>query len=41
MMVYLVEGDLIGITGTLAVITVWLKRTQDKKIQFITLKPKK
>jgi hypothetical protein len=38
---YLVEGELIGITGTLAVVTVWLKRTQDEKIQFITLKPKK
>ncbi|MBE9062636.1 DUF6883 domain-containing protein [cf. Phormidesmis sp. LEGE 11477] len=38
---YRVEGDLIGSSGTLAVVTVWLERTYDGAIQFITLKPKK
>jgi hypothetical protein len=38
---YRVEGNLIGITGILAIVTIWLKRTQDETIQFITLKPKK
>jgi hypothetical protein len=38
---YRVEGNLRGLSGDLAVIAIWLKRTQDQIIQFITLKPKK
>ena len=38
---YRVEGNLIGINRILAVVTVWLERTEDRNIQFITLKPKK
>jgi len=38
---YRVEGNLIGLTKTLLVVTVWLERTQDGTIQFITLLPKK
>jgi hypothetical protein len=38
---YRVEGNLIGLTKTLLVVTVWLERTQDGNIQFITLLPKK
>ncbi|MEM7794643.1 MAG: DUF6883 domain-containing protein [Cyanobacteria bacterium P01_C01_bin.118] len=38
---YLVEGNLIGPNGTLIVVTVWLERTVDGVIQFITLKPSK
>jgi hypothetical protein len=38
---YRVEGNLIGLTTTLLVVTVWLERTQDGNIQFITLLPKK
>jgi hypothetical protein len=38
---YRVEGNLKGINRNLAVITIWLERAIDKKIQFITLKPKK
>lgn len=38
---YRVEGNLIGINSTLAVVTIWLERTEDGNIQFITLKPKK
>lgn len=38
---YLVEGNLIGPKSTLIVVTVWLKRTVDGIIQFITLKPSK
>jgi hypothetical protein len=37
---YRVEGNLKG-SRDLAVVTIWLERTIDKKIQFITLKPKK
>lgn len=38
---YLVEGSLIGPHGTLAVVTVWIERTADGIIQFVTLKPKR
>ena len=38
---YRVEGNLVGLTKTLLVVTVWLERTQDGNIQFITLLPKK
>ena len=38
---YRVEGNLLGISGNLAVVTIWLKRAHDKIIQFITLKPQK
>lgn len=38
---YRVEGPLIGPTGILAVVTVWIERTQDGHIQFVTLKPKR
>ncbi len=38
---YLVEGSLIGPNGTLAVVTVWIGRTVDGMIQFVTLKPKR
>jgi len=38
---YRVEGDLQGISGNLSVVAIWLKRSQDQIIQFITLKPKK
>ena len=38
---YRVEGDLIGSNRTLAVVTVWIERTQDGTIQFVTLKPKR
>jgi hypothetical protein len=38
---YRVEGNLIGINSTLAVVTIWLERTEDGNIQFVTLKPKK
>jgi hypothetical protein len=37
---YRVEGNLKG-SQYLAVVTIWLKRTIDKRVQFITLKPKK
>ncbi len=39
---YRVEGNIKGINDrNLAVVTIWLKRKIDNKIQFITLKPKK
>lgn len=38
---YRVEGPLIGPDGTLTVVTVWIERTQDGNIQFVTLKPKR
>ncbi|MEM1242469.1 MAG: DUF6883 domain-containing protein [Cyanobacteria bacterium P01_H01_bin.26] len=38
---YQVEGPLIGPNGNLAVVTVWIERTIDGKIQFVTLKPKR
>ncbi len=38
---YRVEGSLIGTKRFLAVVTIWLKRTEDGNIQFITLKPRK
>ena len=38
---YCVEGTLIGPTGTLAVVTVWIERAVDNTIQFVTLKPKR
>lgn len=38
---YYVEGPLIGPNGTLLVVTVWIERTQDGIIQFVTLKPKR
>ncbi|GAC1468749.1 MAG: hypothetical protein NVSMB70_14040 [Chamaesiphon sp.] len=38
---YRVEGSLVGSNGTLAVVTVWIERTQDGNIQFVTLKPKR
>ena len=39
---YRVEGNLRGVNSQyLSVITIWLKRTIDNRIQFITLKPKK
>lgn len=39
---YRVEGNLRGVNSQyLLVITIWLKRTIDNRIQFITLKPKK
>ena len=38
---YRVEGPLIGPNGKLAVVTVWIERTIDGKIQFVTLKPKR
>lgn len=38
---YRVEGSLMGISGNLAVVAIWLKRNQDQIIQFITIKPKK
>jgi hypothetical protein len=39
---YQVEGDLIGVNGTiLSVLTVWLERQIDGKFQFVTLKPSK
>ena len=37
---YRVEGNLKG-SRSLAVVTIWLERTIDKRVQFITLKPKK
>jgi hypothetical protein len=37
---YQVEGELIGVNGvSLSVITVWLQRQIDGKVQFVTLKP--
>jgi hypothetical protein len=38
---YRVEGPLVGPNGTPAVVTVWLERTTDGTIQFVTLKPKR
>ncbi|TVQ23095.1 MAG: hypothetical protein EA367_02805 [Leptolyngbya sp. DLM2.Bin15] len=38
---YRVEGPLIGPSDTLAVVTVWIERTTDNLIQFVTLKPKR
>jgi hypothetical protein len=38
---YRVEGPLTGPSGTLAVVTVWIERTVDGIIQFVTLKPKR
>ena len=38
---YRVEGPLIGPNGNLTVVTVWIERTVDGKIQFVTLKPKR
>jgi len=38
---YLVEGSLVGSNGILTVVTVWIERTEDGKIQFVTLKPKR
>jgi len=37
---YRVEGPLIGPSSKLAVVTVWIERTTDGKIQFVTLKPR-
>lgn len=37
---YRVEGNLKG-SRDIAVVTIWLERTIDKRVQFITLKPKK
>lgn len=39
---YRVEGELTGVNDKkLSVITIWLNRKVDGKVQFITLKPKK
>ncbi|MEB3308651.1 MAG: hypothetical protein VKJ02_00290 [Snowella sp.] len=39
---YRFEGELIGVNQrNLLVITVWLRRKIDNKLQFVTLKPKK
>jgi hypothetical protein len=38
---YRVEGPLVGPTGTLAVVTVWIELAIDGIIQFVTLKPKR
>jgi hypothetical protein len=38
---YVIEGPLIGPNGTLVVVTVWIERTVDGIIQFVTLKPKR
>lgn len=38
---YRVEGDLVGSTRSLAVVTVWIERAEDENIQFVTLKPKR
>ncbi|MEM1281838.1 MAG: DUF6883 domain-containing protein [Cyanobacteria bacterium P01_H01_bin.152] len=38
---YCVKGPLIGPNGALAVVTVWIERTVDGIIQFVTLKPKR
>ncbi|NJL85595.1 MAG: hypothetical protein HC886_05865 [Leptolyngbyaceae cyanobacterium SM1_1_3] len=38
---YLVEGPLIGPNGALIVVTVWIERTVDGILQFVTLKPKR
>jgi len=38
---YRVEGELVGCDRTVAVVTVWIERTQDRTIQFVTLKPKR
>ncbi|MEM9244876.1 MAG: DUF6883 domain-containing protein [Cyanobacteria bacterium P01_F01_bin.153] len=38
---YRIEGDLIGPNRTLVVVTIWLQRTLDGAIQFVTLLPKK
>ena len=40
--IHRVEGELIGVNGVdVPVITVWLRRTADRKFQFITLVPGK
>ena len=36
---YQVTGDLVGPNGILAVVTIWLLRTADRQIRFVTLKP--
>ena len=38
---YRVEGALVGSTGTLDVVTVWLERAVDGELRFITLKPRR
>lgn len=38
---YRVEGELVGINRSLAVVTVWIERAKDGHIQFVTLKPKR
>lgn len=38
---YCIEGPLVGSKTTLIVVTVWIERTIDGNIQFVTLKPKR
>jgi hypothetical protein len=36
---YRVDGELIGPTGTVQVVCVWMKRAVDGSVHFVTLKP--
>jgi hypothetical protein len=36
---YQVTGDLVGPSGILSVVTVWIERSVDGQIRFVTLKP--
>lgn len=36
---YQVTGDLVGPNGILSVVTVWILRTIDGQVRFVTLKP--
>jgi hypothetical protein len=38
---YRVEGSLVGPKGRIEVVTIWLERTVDGEIRFITLKPRR
>jgi hypothetical protein len=38
---YRVRGRLFGPTGTLAVVTIWLRQDVDEEFRFITLKPER
>jgi hypothetical protein len=38
---YQVEGTLVGPTGVLNVVTIWLERAVDGELRFVTLKPRR
>ena len=38
---YRIEGELVGPSASLAVVLVWMRRSVDNQVYFVTLKPRK